>query len=135
MAIESKTEVVEWIKTLTVLELSELVKDLEEALGVSAAAPAMMMGAMPGAAAAEDQVFGEALVEEQTEFAVELIDFGDKKIQVIKAVRALVDGLGLKEAKAFVEDLPKVVREGVSKEEAEQVKAKLEEAGASANVK
>mgnify|MGYP003961017071 CR=1 FL=1 len=127
MAIESKTEVVEWIKTLTVLELSELVKDLEEALGVSAAAPAMMMGAMPGAAVAE--------VEEQTEFAVELIDFGDKKIQVIKAVRALVDGLGLKEAKAFVEDLPKVVREGVSKEEAEQVKAKLEEAGASANVK
>ncbi len=128
MAIESKTEVVEWIKTLTVLELSELVKDLEEALGVSAAAPAMMMGAMPGAPAA-------AAEEEQTEFAVELIDFGDKKIQVIKAVRALVDGLGLKEAKAFVEDLPKVVREGVSKEEAEQVKAKLEEAGASANIK
>ena len=127
MAIESKTEVVEWIKTLTVLELSELVKDLEEALGVSAAAPAMMMGAMPAAAAAVE--------EEQTEFAVELIDFGDKKIQVIKAVRALVDGLGLKEAKAFVEDLPKVVREGVSKEEAEQVKAKLEEAGASATVK
>ena len=128
MAIESKTEVVEWIKTLTVLELSELVKDLEEALGVSAAAPAMMMGAMPGAPAA-------AAEEEQTEFAVELIDFGDKKIQIIKAVRALVDGLGLKEAKAFVEDLPKVVREGVSKEEAEQVKAKLEEAGASANIK
>ena len=127
MAIESKTEVVEWIKTLTVLELSELVKDLEEALGVSAAAPAMMMGAMPAAAAAVE--------EEQTEFAVELIDFGDKKIQVIKAVRALVDGLGLKEAKAFVEDLPKIVREGVSKEEAEQVKAKLEEAGASATVK
>ncbi len=127
MAIESKTEVVEWIKGLTVLELSELVKDLEEALGVSAAAPAMMMGAMPAAAAAVE--------EEQTEFAVELIDFGDKKIQVIKAVRALVDGLGLKEAKAFVEDLPKIVREGVSKEEAEQVKAKLEEAGASATVK
>ena len=128
MAIESKTEVVEWIKTLTVLELSELVKDLEEALGVSAAAPAMMMGAMPASGAA-------AVEEEQTEFAVELIDFGDKKIQVIKAVRALVDGLGLKEAKAFVEDLPKVVKEGVSKEEAEQVKAKLEEAGASANIK
>ena len=127
MAIESKTEVVEWIQNLTVLQLSELVKELEEALGVSAAAPAMMMGAMPAAAAAVE--------EEQTEFAVELIDFGDKKIQVIKAVRALVDGLGLKEAKAFVEDLPKVVREGVSKDEADQVKAKLEEAGASATIK
>ena len=126
MAIESREEVVEWIKGLTVLELSELVKELEDALGVSAAAPAMAM-AMPGAAAAVE--------EEQTEFDVILIDFGDKKIQVIKAIRGIVDGLGLKEAKAFVEDLPKTVKEGVTKEEADQVKAKLEEAGASCQVK
>ena len=128
MAIESREEVVEWIKGLTVLELSELVKELEDALGVSAAAPAMM-AAMPGAGG------GAAAAEEQTEFTVELIDFGDKKIQVIKAIRSLVDGLGLKEAKAFVEDLPKSVREGISMEEAEQVKTTLEEAGASVTIK
>ena len=127
MAIE-RAEVVEWIKGLTVLELSELVKELEDALGVSAAAPAMM-AAMPGAGG------GAAAAEEQTEFTVELIDFGDKKIQVIKAVRGLVEGLGLKEAKAFVEDLPKVVKEGVSKDDAEKVKATLEEAGASVVIK
>ncbi|MCP4872306.1 MAG: 50S ribosomal protein L7/L12 [Proteobacteria bacterium] len=127
MAIESREEVVEWIKALTVLELSELVGELEEALGVSAAAPAMAMAAGPAAGAAE--------AAEQTEFTVELIDFGDKKIQVIKAVRGIVDGLGLKEAKAFVEDLPKAVKEGVSKDEANEIKAKLEEAGASCTVK
>ncbi len=127
MAIESREEVVEWIKALTVLELSELVGELEEALGVSAAAPAMAMAAGPAAGAAE--------AAEQTEFTVELIDFGDKKIQVIKAVRGIVDGLGRKEAKAFVEDLPKAVKEGVSKDEANEIKAKLEEAGASCTVK
>ncbi len=127
MAIESREEVVEWIKGLTVLELSELVKELEDALGVSAAAPAMAM-AMPAGGAAAEAV-------EQTEFDVILLDFGDKKIQVIKAIRGIVDGLGLKEAKAFVEDLPKTVKEGVSKEDAEAVKTKLEEAGASCQVK
>lgn len=126
MAIESKTEVVEWIKTLTVLELSELVKDLEEALGVSAAAPAMMMGAMPGAAVAE--------VEEQTEFAVELIDFGDKKIQVIKVVRAIT-GLGLKEAKDVVDSVPSKVKEGISKDEAEGIKTQIEEVGGVVEIK
>ena len=128
MAIESREEVVEWIKGLTVLELSELVGELEEALGVSAAAPAMAMAAGPAAGGAE-------AAAEQTEFTVELIDFGDKKIQVIKAVRGIVDGLGLKEAKAFVEDLPKAVKEGVSKDEADQIKAALEEAGASCAIK
>ncbi len=126
MAIE-RAEVVEWIKGLTVLELSELVKELEDALGVSAAAPTVAVAAAGGGAAAVE--------EEQTEFTVELIDFGDKKIQVIKAVRGLVEGLGLKEAKAFVEDLPKVVKEGVSKDDAEKVKATLEEAGASVVIK
>ncbi len=129
MAIESREEVVEWIKGLTVLELSELVKELEDALGVSAAAPAMAMAAMPGAGGAAEAA------AEQTEFTVELIDFGDKKIQVIKAVRGIIDGLGLKEAKAFVEDLPKAVKEGISKEEAEEIKGKLEEAGASVTIK
>jgi large subunit ribosomal protein L7/L12 len=127
MAIESREEVVEWIKALTVLELSELVGELEEALGVSAAAPAAAMAAGPGAAA--------EVAAEQTEFTVELIDFGDKKIQVIKAVRGIVDGLGLKEAKAFVEDLPKAVKEGISKDEANEIKATLEGAGASCTIK
>ncbi len=126
MAIESNEEVVEFIKGMTVLQLSELVKELEEALGVSAAAP-MAVAAAPGAG-------GAAAAEEQTEFAVELIDFGDKKIQVIKAVRELTE-LGLKEAKEFVESLPKNVREGVSKEDAQTVKEKLEAAGASCQIK
>ena len=126
MAIESNEEIVEFIKGMTVLQLSELVKELEEALGVSAAAP-MAMAAMPGAG-------GAAAAEEQTEFLVELIDFGDKKIQVIKAVRELTE-LGLKEAKEFVESLPKNVREGVSKDDAEAVKEKLEAAGASCQIK
>lgn len=126
MAIESREEIVEYIKGLTVLELSELVKELEDALGVSAAAPMAVAAAAPGA--------GAAAVEEQTEFTVELLDFGDKKIQVIKAIRAIT-GLGLKEAKAFVEGAPKNVKEGLSKEEADEIKGKLEEAGASSQVK
>ena len=125
MAIESTEEVIEFIKGMTVLQLSELVKELEDALGVSAAAP--MAVAMPGAGAA-------VAAEEQTEFNVELLDFGDKKIQVIKAVREISE-MGLKEAKDFVESLPKNVKEGVSKEDAETVKEKLEAAGASCQIK
>ena len=125
MAIESTEEVIEFIKGMTVLQLSELVKELEDALGVSAAAP-MAVAAMPAA--------GAAAAEEQTEFNVELIDFGDKKIQVIKAVREISE-LGLKEAKEFVESLPKNVKEGVSKEDAEAIKERLEAAGASCQIK
>ena len=125
MAIESTEEVIEFIKGMTVLQLSELVKELEDALGVSAAAP--MAVAMPGAG-------GAVAAEEQTEFNVELLDFGDKKIQVIKAVREISD-MGLKEAKDFVESLPKNVKEGVSKDDAEAVKERLEAAGASCQIK
>ena len=126
MAIESTEEVIEFIKGMTVLQLSELVKELEDALGVSAAAP-MAMAAMPGAG-------GAAAEEEQTEFNVELLDFGDKNIQVIKAVREISE-LGLKEAKEFVESLPKNVKEAVSKDDAEAIKEKLEAAGASCQIK
>jgi large subunit ribosomal protein L7/L12 len=119
-------KLVEEIKGLSLLEASELVKALEEALGVSAAAPMaampMMAGAMPGAAAAEEE-------EEQTEFDVVLKEFGAKKIQVIKAVRKLTT-LGLKEAKAVVDGAPSTVLEAVSKEAAEEAKAELEAEGA-----
>jgi large subunit ribosomal protein L7/L12 len=119
-------KLIEEIKGLTLLEASELVKALEEALGVSAAAPMaampMMAGAMPGAAAAEE-------AEEKTEFDVVLKEFGDKKIQVIKAVRKLTN-LGLKEAKAVVDGAPSTVLEQVSKEAAEEAKAELEAEGA-----
>ena len=121
MAIE-RAEIIDYIKNLTVLELSELVKELEETLGVSAAAP--MAVAAVGAGG------GDAGAAEQTEFTVELIDFGDKKIQAIKVVRG-VTGLGLKEAKDFVESCPKAVKEGLSKEEAEALKDKFEGVGAS----
>ena len=125
MAIE-RADVIDYIKNLTVLELSELVKELEDTLGVSAAAP-VAMGAMPagGGAAAE---------AEKDEFDVELTAAGDKKIQVIKVVREIT-GLGLKEAKAFVESAPKVVKEGVSKDEANELKEKLETSGASITIK
>ncbi|RKY70415.1 MAG: 50S ribosomal protein L7/L12, partial [Candidatus Latescibacterota bacterium] len=114
------------IEQLTVLELHELVKALEEKFGVSAAAvPAVVQAAGP---AAEEEV------EEQTEFDVILKEIGAKKIQVIKVVRA-VTGLGLKEAKAVVDEAPRPVKEGISKEEAEEVKAKLEEVGATVEVK
>jgi large subunit ribosomal protein L7/L12 len=117
-------EVIEIVKGLTVLELSELVKALEEEFGVSAAAP-MMAAAAPVAAAA---------VEEQTEFDVILTGAGEKKINVIKVVREIT-ALGLKEAKALVDEAPKPVKEKISKEEANDIKAKLEEAGASVEVK
>jgi len=126
MAI-TKEELIEAIETMTVLELSELVTALEDKFGVSAAAP-VAVAAGPAAAG------GEAAVEEQTEFNVVLTSAGDKKIQVIKAVRE-VTGLGLKEAKAVVDGAPGNVKEGVSKDEAEDVKGKLEAAGASVELK
>lgn len=121
-------EILEAVKGLTVLELAELVKKFEEEFGVSAAAP-MAMAAAPGAAAA-----APAEEEEQTEFDVILAAVGDKKINVIKVVREIT-GLGLKEAKDLVDNTPKPVKEKVSKEEAASIKAKLEEQGASVNVK
>ena len=120
-------EIIETIGGLTVLELAELVKALEDKFGVSAAAP-VMMGAMP---AGDDA--GEAAVE-QTEFDVVLTGPGDKKIQVIKVVREITS-LGLKEAKAVVDDAPKAVKEAVSKAEAEEILAKLHAAGATAEIK
>lgn len=123
----TKEEILDAIKEMSVVELADLVKELEETFGVSAAAP-MAVAAAPvaaegsnGAAAAEE--------EEQTEFTVVLKDFGEKKINVIKAVRAMTS-LGLKEAKQVVENLPSNIKEGVSKEEAEESKSALEEAGA-----
>ncbi|MBN2332689.1 MAG: 50S ribosomal protein L7/L12 [Deltaproteobacteria bacterium] len=122
----TKNDVIAFIENMTVLELSELVKELEEKFGVSAAAP-MAMAAMPAAAAA-------APAEEQTEFDVILTGFGDKKIQVIKVVREIT-GLGLKEAKALVEEAPKPLKEAVAKDEADQLVKKIEEAGGTAEVK
>lgn len=129
MANVSKEDVIEFIANMTVLELSELVKDLEEKFGVSAAAPVAMMAAMP----AGDGGGAEA-VEEKTEFDVVLVAAGDKKIQVIKEVRAIT-GLGLKDAKDLVDNPPKPVKEGIAKEEAEKIKAQLEEAGAQVELK
>ena len=125
MAIE-RADVIDYIKNLTVLELSELVKELEDVLGVSAAAPTAMMMAGPGAAAEE--------AVEQTEFDVELTAPGDKKIQAIKIVRE-VTGLGLKEAKAKVEEAPCIVKEGLSKDDAQAIKEKFEAVGASVTIK
>ncbi len=118
----------EELSALTLLEAAELKKLLEDRWGVSAAAPIAMAGMMPGMAAAEEEV------EEQTEFDVVLKDHGAKKIQVIKAVRALTE-LGLKEAKGVVEDTPSTILEAVSKEAAEEAKAKLEAEGATVEVK
>ncbi|HEY5426063.1 MAG TPA: 50S ribosomal protein L7/L12 [Candidatus Tumulicola sp.] len=118
-------DIIEQIDKLTVLELADIVKQLEEKYGVSAAAPAAMMAA-PAAAAAP--------AVEQTEFDVILSEAGPEKIKVIKAVRELTS-LGLTEAKSFVESAPKAVKEGVTKDEAEQVKKKLEEAGAKVEIK
>jgi len=123
MAI-SKEDVLEYISGLSVLELSELVKEFEEKFGVSAA-PVMMAGGAGDAGAA---------VEEKTEFDVVLVDAGAKKINAIKAVRAIT-GLGLKEAKEAVEGVPTVLKEGVSKADAEEVLKKIEEAGAKAELK
>ena len=123
----TKDELIEAIKGMTVLELSEMVKALEEAFGVSAAAP--MAAAAPAAGAAPAEA-----VEEQTQFDVVLTAYGDQKIQVIKVVRALT-GLGLKEAKDAVEGVPTTLKEAVAKDEAEEAKKQLEEAGASVEIK
>jgi large subunit ribosomal protein L7/L12 len=124
----TKEDVIEFIANMSVLDLSELIKEMEEKFGVSAAAPVAMMAAGPGAGGGAEEA------EEQTEFDVILTAFGDKKIQVIKEVRAIT-GLGLKDAKELVDGAPKPVKEGVAKEEAEKVKAQLEEAGAQVEVK
>jgi large subunit ribosomal protein L7/L12 len=132
----SREDILEAIKNMTVLELSQLVKDMEETFGVTAAAPVMMGGMMPGVmpGAAGGDGAAAAVVEEATEFNVMLTDFGANKIQVIKVVRELT-GLGLKEAKDLVEAAPKAVKEGVNKEEAEAARAKLEAEGAKAEIK
>ncbi|EOS71139.1 50S ribosomal protein L7/L12 [Lachnospiraceae bacterium MD308] len=124
MAKLTTAEFIDAIKELSVLELNELVKACEEEFGVSAAA-GVVVAAAGGEAAAE---------EEQTEFNVELVSAGASKVKVIKVVREIT-GLGLKEAKAVVDEAPKVVKEGVSKEEAEEIKAKLEAEGAEVNLK
>jgi large subunit ribosomal protein L7/L12 len=121
----TKEDVVDFISNMSVLELSELVKELEDKFGVSAAAP---VAAAPMAAAAQ------AEAEEKTEFDVVLTQIGDKKIQVIKAIRAIT-GLGLKEAKAVVDEAPKPIKKGISKDEAEDIKKQMEEAGATVEVK
>ncbi len=129
MADITKEDVIAFIENMTVVELSEFVKELEDKFGVSAAAPVAAVAAAPAAGADAG-----AAAAEQTEFDVVLNKAGDKKIQVIKVVREIT-GLGLKEAKALVDGAPKAVKEKVSKEEAEQLKAKLEEAGAEVEIK
>ncbi|MBE6585334.1 MAG: 50S ribosomal protein L7/L12 [Ruminococcaceae bacterium] len=126
MANEKILAIVEEIKSLSILELNELVKAVEEEFGVSAAAPVAVAGAAAGAAA--------PAVEEKTEFDVIMTAFGDKKLNVIKVIREIT-GLGLKEAKDMVEGCPKAVKEGVSKDEAEKIKAQLVEAGATVEIK
>jgi large subunit ribosomal protein L7/L12 len=123
----TKDQVFEFIDTMTILDMSKFIKEFEERYGVTAAAPVAVAAAAPGAAAA-------APVEEKTSFDVVLTAAGDKKIQVIKVVRELT-GLGLKEAKDLVDGAPKPVKTGVSKEEADSIKAKLEEQGATVEVK
>ncbi len=124
----TREELIKAIEEMSVLELAELVKELEEKFGVSAAAPAMMMAAPAAGAAAP------AAEEEKTEFDVVLKDHGANKIGVIKVVREIT-GLGLKEAKELVDGAPKTVKEGVAKEEAEEMKKKIEEAGAVVELK
>lgn len=122
----TKEQILEWVRGASMMEISTVVKEIEEEFGVTAAAP-MAMAAMPGAG-------GEAAVEEQTEFDVILAEIGGQKLQVIKTVRELT-GLGLKEAKDLVDGAPKAIKEKVSKEEAESVKAKIEEVGAKVQIK
>jgi len=127
MAI-SREDVMNWIEGASIIEINDLVKELEEKFGISAAAaaPVAVVAGAPGAGAAEE--------EEKTEFDVILNSYGDKKINVIKAVRE-VTSLGLREAKELVEAAPKAIKEGVTKEEAEEIKKKFEEAGAQVEVK
>jgi len=126
----TREQVIHYLSNLSVMDIAQLTRDLEDKWGVKAAAPIAVAAAMPGAAAAG----GEAKEEEQTEFTVELTSSGEKKIQVIKVIREITQ-MGLKEAKDFVETAPKVVREGVSKDEAAEIRKKLEEAGATVTVK
>ena len=123
----TQAKMISAIETMTVLELAELVKALEEKFGVSAAAPAAAVAAAPVAAA--------AAVEEKTEFDVVLASAGSEKIKVIKVVREVVSGLGLKEAKDLVDSAPKTIKEGVNKEEAEKIKAQFTEVGATIEIK
>lgn len=127
----TREDVVQFIENMTVLELSELISDLEKRFGVTAAAPILAAGPLAAGVGAEA---AEAQEEEKTEFDVILTSFGAQKIQVIKVVRA-VTGLGLKEAKDLVEGVPKPVKEGIPKEEAESIKGKLEEVGAAVELK
>ncbi len=120
-------EALEIIKGMTLLELRDLNKAIEEEFDITAAAPMMMAAAAPAADAGPAE-------EEQTEFAVVLKDFGPKKVNVIKAVREVVSGLGLKEAKELVEGIPARIKEGVAKDEAEEIKAKIEEAGGAIDI-
>lgn len=129
-AAEGKmAEFIDWIEGITVLELSQLVTALEDRLGVSAAAPVAVAGGVVGGDGG-----GQAEAEEQTEFTIMLTAFGEQKIAVIKEVRAIT-GLGLKDSKDLVEGAPKAVKEGVAKEEADAIKAKLEGAGATVEIK
>ena len=126
MATEKSQQILDMIKELTIIELSDLVKAVEEEFGISAAAPIAVAGAAPAA--------GAAAAEEKSEFDVILKAFGAKKLDVIKVVREIT-GLGLKDAKDLVEGAPKAVKEGASKEDAEDIKKKLEEAGAEVELK
>lgn len=128
MADLTKEQVIDYLSSLPVMEIASLVKELEDKWGVSAAAP-VAVAAAPGAGA------GAEAAEEKTEFDVHLKSFGDKKINVIKAIREVLPGLGLKEAKTLVEGAPTNVKEAVSKEEAEDIAKKLKEAGADVEVK
>ena len=129
MADITKEDVIEFIANMTVLDLSLLIKEMEEKFGVSAAAPVAMVA---GAVAAADT--GAAAAEEKTEFDVILTGFGDKKIQVIKEIRAIT-GLGLKEAKDLVEGVPKPVKEGIPKDEAQKIKEQIDAAGGQTEIK
>lgn len=128
MADITKEDVIEFIANMSVLELSEMIKEMEEKFGVSAAAPMAVAAAVSGDAGAAEPA------EEQTEFDVILTSAGDKKIQVIKEIRAIT-GLGLKDAKALVDGAPNPVKEGIVKEEAEKIKAQLEGAGGQVELK
>jgi large subunit ribosomal protein L7/L12 len=125
----TRAEILTAIESMTVIELAELVKDLEEKFGVSAAAP-VAVAAAPAAGAAP-----AAAAEEKTEFDVVLTDAGSEKIKVIKVVREVVSGLGLKEAKEFVESAPKTIKEGLPKADAEKIKKQFEEVGAKVEIK
>lgn len=128
MAAIKREDVLEWVKSAPALELAELVKEMEEVFGVSAAAPVAVAAAAPAAG-------GEGAVEEKDSFDVVIAAAGEKKIQVIKVVRELDSSLGLKEAKDLVDAAPKAVLTGVNKEKADEAKTKLEEAGATVEVK